>query len=135
MSVAMKDSYQRSDTPEREVTKTGGYTTTTTYGNPLTNIRTGTPERATYGSSQVIRTSGIGSSRVINGGTTYTTTTTTGLNGLGGYRTSGGYVTRTSQLGGVTTTYPGQTLTTEYSTTTRQLSPRTTAINRGVRAS
>lgn len=143
MSVLMRDSYKRSDTPEREVTRTGGYTTTTTtYGNPITNIRTGTPERTTYGSSQVIRTSGLRGSQIVGGGTTYTTTTT-GLGGYrtsgeyrtsGGYTTSGGYVTRTSQLGGVTTTYPGRTTTTEYSTT-RQLSPTTTTINRGVRAS
>jgi hypothetical protein len=146
MSVAMRDSYQRTATPEREITglqrtsdgttrtisNNGGYTTTTTtYGNPIsTNIRTGTPERTTYGTSQVIRTSGIQGSTLLNGGRTYTTTTNNG------YRTSGGYVTRSSQIRGgtTTTTYPGRTTTTEY-TSTRQLSPTITTYNRGTRAS
>lgn len=167
MSVAMRDSYERTDTPERTTTglqrvsdgttrtvsNNGGYTT---YGNnygTTTNIRTGTPERDNIRSSQVIRNGGlITSTTYVNGGTTsyntggYTRTSQIGggytSNGVrtsqigGGYtsngvRTSNGYVTRTSQIG---TTYPGKTTTTEYSSS-RQLSPHVTSVNRNVRAS
>ena len=156
MSVAFRDSYKRSDTPEQETTglvyrtspgtstrtisNNGGYqTTTTTYGNAVnTNIRTGTPERVSHNlaGSSLIRQGGLQTSTTYTSGPT--TTYTSGATRLvgGGYRTTtttNGGVTRYGGNGYTTRTSQigGPITTTEY---TRQLSP-TITTNRNVRAS